>query len=262
MLFFSNYSTPGPGIPEDAPRATGLPRIWEMISRDYTAFWRAGILNFLSLIPFLFLVGWAYVTHSLLIAMIGGIVGGMIAAPCFYGLSDTLLRSLRDVPGYWWHRYSRAVKTNWIKTLLPGCIFGFIFSLQLFVLMHLPVLEGGGWLIICQLISMCVSIGIFLWALAQHSLIELKTSALLKNSVLLFFRFLKNSLAASAVMIVYLIIAAALFPGSVFLMITAGLWLPLLCCFQLIYPKIDEIFEIEKVLSERSAQLLKNRKAG
>jgi hypothetical protein len=262
MFFFSNYDTPGPGFDPDAPRATGWTRIWEMISRDYKSFWLAGILNILTSFPFMFMIGYAYATHSVLIALAGGAVCGMIAAPGFYGLSDTLLRSLRDEPGYWWHRYSRAVKTNWIKTLLPGCIFGFIFSLQLFVLMHLPVLEGGGWLIICQLISMCVSIGIFLWALAQHSLIELKTSALLKNSVLLFFRFLKNSLAASAVMIGYLIIAAALFPGSVFLMITAGLWLPLLCCFQLIYPKIDEIFAVEKVLSERSAQLLKNRKAG
>ena len=42
-LFFDD-SRPGPGVAPDAPRSTGLKRIWEMLSRDYLTFWGAGII--------------------------------------------------------------------------------------------------------------------------------------------------------------------------------------------------------------------------
>lgn len=250
MFFFSNYNNPGPGIDPDAPRAKGLTRIWEMVSRDYLSFWRAGILNVLSLIPLLFLAGYAYATHSLLIAIIGGVIGGIIAAPCFYGLADTLLRSLRDEPGYWWHRYSRALRENWKKTLLPGAICGAIFTIQFFILLHMPVLDMGFGMLLCQLVSMTVFYGIFLWAIAQQVLVELTFPALLKNSILLFFRYFTKSLAAALIAVIWILLLMIIFPGSVFLMITLGLWVPMLCSLQIIYPKIDEIFGIEKTLNE------------
>ncbi len=251
MFFFSNYDTPGPGFDPDAPRATGWTRIWEMISRDYKSFWLAGILNILTSFPFMFMIGYAYATHSVLIALAGGAVCGMIAAPGFYGLSDTLLRSLRDEPGYWWHRYSRAVKNNWLKTLFPGFLGGIIFSIQMFILFHMQELDGGLWLLISLIVSMTVFMGILLWFLVQHALLELSFIALLKNSLLLFFRYITKSLAAAGIALGYLILILLIFPGSVFLLITACFWLPLLCSFQIIYPKADEIFGIEKKLSSR-----------
>ncbi|MCR4951357.1 MAG: hypothetical protein K6A40_08560 [Solobacterium sp.] len=253
MFFFSNYNTPGPGIDPDAPRAVGLSRIWEMISRDYVSFWLAGILNVLTFLPFLFLAGLGYATHSLLIALLGGVIGGIIAAPGFYGLADTLLRSLRDEPGDWWYRYSGALKNNWKKTLVPGIIAGGIFSVQIFILLHIPMLDMGFGMVICQIVSMTVFTGIFLWALAQQVLIELSVMAMIKNSLLLFFRYLPRSLAASLIAIAWMILVNLLFPGSVFLLLTAGLWLPMLCCMQIIYPTIDEIFGIEKALNEELA---------
>ena len=251
MLFFSNYSKPGPGIPPDAPRADGLKRIWEMISRDYIRFWLAGILNVLTFLPFLFFAGYAYATHSLLLAVAGGAIGGLIAAPGFYGLADTLLRSLRDEAGFWWYRYSNSLKQNWKKLMLPGVIAGVIFSIQIFILVHIPVLGMGPFLLLCQIISMTVFTGIFLWALAQQVLLELSLGALIKNSILLFFRYFSKSLGASLIAIAWMILLNMLFPGSVFLLISAGLWLPMICCLQIIYPKIDEVFEIEKKLNER-----------
>ena len=34
----------------------------------------------------------------------------MIAAPQIVGLNDTILRTLRDEPGYWWETYRRTWK--------------------------------------------------------------------------------------------------------------------------------------------------------
>lgn len=252
MSLFFNYSRPGPGIPPDAPRATGLKRIWEMISRDHTAFWLSGMLNLLLTFPFAYGVGYACATHSLLFTLLVGIIGGLIAAPGFYGLADTLLRSLRDEPGFWWHRYSRALKKSWKSTLFPGALMGTVFSVQFFTLMHMHLLGGGLGLFLCQIVSMIVSAGIFLWALPQQVLLELSFGALVKNSLLLFFRCFFKTLQAAAIMLLFVLLVWVMFPNSVFLLLVVGLWLPLLCAFQIIYPQLDDVFDIEESIRQKT----------
>ena len=140
MPLFFDYSRPGPGVNPDEPRKKGFPRIWEMISRDFKSFWPAGAINLLFSLPFVFALRFAYYTHSVLFALLAGLIGGIIAAPSFLGLADTLLRSLRDEPGFWWHRYSRALKRSWKGTLLPGAIMGMVFSRKI---SWLPVVCSG-----------------------------------------------------------------------------------------------------------------------
>ena len=253
MIPFFDYSRPGPGVAPDEPRKTGLKRIWEMIARDYIAFWLAGILNLLLIFPFAYGVGYACATHSLLFTLLAGIIGGILAAPGFYGLADTLLRSLRDEPGFWWHRYSRALRKNWKSTLLPGALMGTIFSVQFFILMHMHLLGGGLGLLLCQIVSMVVSMGIFVWALPQQVLLELSFLALIKNSLLLFFRYFFKTLRASLLLLLFSGIVLVLFPNSIFILLVVGLWLPLLCSFQMIYPTLDDVFDIENALNQRRA---------
>ena len=50
-------------------------------------------------------------------------------------------------------------------------------------------------------------------------------------------------------------------PAAFFLLITAGLWLPLLCCYQIIYPRLDETFQIEKKISSKKEQSSRKQKA-
>lgn len=252
MSLFFDFSRPGPGVDPDAPRKTGLPRIWEMISRDYTKFWLAGLINLMFLFPFVFGAGYAYATHSLLFAVLTGGIGGSIAAPGFYGLADTLLRSLRDEPGFWWYRYSRTLKKNWKSALLPGAFMGVVFSVQCFTLLHMPVLGGGLGLLFCQIISMVVSVGFFIWVLPQQVLLELSIPALVKNSFLLFFRYILKTVAASGICLLFLLLICLLFPGSVFLLFVVGLWLPMLCVFQIIYPSLNDVFAIEETLKRQS----------
>ena len=76
----------GPGIAPDAPRKTGFPRFWETLSR----------------------------------APVCGLLGGAIAGPELCALADTILRGLRDEPGFWWHTYRRAWKRSAKASLLPA----------------------------------------------------------------------------------------------------------------------------------------------
>ena len=129
---------------------------------------------------------------------------------------------------------------------------GTVFSVQLFILHHMPLLGGGLGLFGCQIVSMVVSTGLFLWALPQHVLLELRFGALVKNSLLLFFRFFGKTMQASLLFLLYMLLVWAIFPASVFLLLVAGLWLPLLCAFQIIYPTLDNVFHIEESLQEKT----------
>lgn len=253
MFSFFDYSRPGPGFDPDAPRKTGLKRIWEMVARDYMSFWRAGMLNLLLMFPFAFGVGYACATHSLLFALLAGTIGGIIAAPGFYGLGDTLLRSLRDESGFWWYRYSRALGKNWKSALFPGALMGTIVSIQYFILMHMHLLGGGLGLLLCQIVSMVVSTGIFVWAFPQQVLLELSFVALIKNSLLLSLRYFFKTLQASLLLILFAGIVLAMFPNSIFLLLVVGLWLPVLCSFQIVYPTLDDVFDIENALNQKNS---------
>ena len=250
MPLFPDYNTPGPGIPDGMPRLTGMRRIVEMLSRDFNPFMLAGFVNLVTMLPLIFLIGYAVALHSVLFALIGGLAGGLIAAPCFYGLADVLLRSLRDAPADGIHRYKAALAANWKSTLVPGMVCGVIFSLEVFIILHLPQLGGLG-LALCEMVSMIVFVGVFLWGLAQHVLLDLSFGERIKNSLILYFRHIFKSLAAVAVMMIYLFMIIRMFPASVFILLVCGLWLPLLIVYQIIYPQLDEIFGIEKKLEQK-----------
>ena len=129
---------------------------------------------------------------------------------------------------------------------------GVVFSVQCFTLLHIPVLGGGLGLLFCQIISMVVSVGFFIWALPQQVLLELGALALIKNSFLLFFRYILKTVSASVICLLFLLLICLMFPGSVFLLFVVGLWLPMLCVFQIIYPSLNDVFAIEETLKRQS----------
>ena len=97
-LFHQNFDKPGPGVSPDAPRKRGAARFFEILGRDFSTIWMAGLLALISSLPFALLLWFAVSTHSLIPMLAAGILGGMIAAPQIVGLNDTILRSLRDEP--------------------------------------------------------------------------------------------------------------------------------------------------------------------
>ena len=129
-LFTRNFDKPGPGVSPDAPRKKGAARFFEILGRDFSTIWLAGILAMLGGLPFAAGVWFAVETHSLVPLVIAGVLGGMIAAPQIVGLNDTILRTLRDEPGYWWETYRRTWKRNLKESLLPGAVCGALLDLS------------------------------------------------------------------------------------------------------------------------------------
>ena len=135
-LFHQNFDKPGPGVSPNAPRKKGAARYFEVLARDFSTFWMAGLLAMISSLPFALGLWFAVTTHSLIPMLLAGILGGMLAAPQIVGLNDTVLRALRDEPGYWWVTYRRAWKRNAKAALLPGAICGLLLAMEIFTAFH------------------------------------------------------------------------------------------------------------------------------
>ena len=111
-IFQQNYDKPGPGVERDTPRKTGLARIVEVLSRDFFPFWKASLLLLLSCIPLVLGVHITLLNSNAVLMLLASALGGMIAGPQLCGIADTILRSLREEAGFWWHTYSQAWKRN------------------------------------------------------------------------------------------------------------------------------------------------------
>ena len=253
-FLFPDYNRPGPGVDPEAPRKRGVFRFWEVFSRDYWFIMLAGFLALAGMLPFIAGTVIAYRTHSLLIMLLTGLVGGIIAAPGICGLADVLLRCLRDEPGFWWYRYKNAMKRNWKGSILPGALFGVVFSVQCFTLLHLSQSGSGLGMFVCQLVSMLVSVSLFLYVLMQVALMELPLLKMLKNGIWLSIRYFPKTMFASLLQLAYWLAVVLFFPASATIMLLTSIWLPLLIAFVGLYPAIDDAFQIEKRLHEEQSK--------
>lgn len=254
-LFHSNFDKPGPGVAPDAPRKKGAARFFEILGRDFSTIWLAGLLAMLSSLPFALGLWFAVATHSLIPLLAAGILGGMLAAPQIVGLNDTILRALRDEPGYWWETYKRAWKRNAKASLAPGALCGLLLALEIFTLFHLDVSENMP-LVIASFVALILLAGLSQYLYAQVALIDIPFGGLLKNSLMLFLGYLPRSALGILWQLVYWGVIALFWPLTGFVMILTSLWLPCLLSLMGIYPALEKSFNLEQTIKAmRDAQL-------
>ena len=120
----------------DLPRKRGFPRFLELLGRDFWKYFKAGFLALLGALPFLIGMSYALQSHVLLFAPAAGVIGGAIAGSGLCGLADTILRSLRNEPGFWWHLYRRAWKRSAKDAQVPGVVGRHLLGTTIFFLLH------------------------------------------------------------------------------------------------------------------------------
>ena len=256
-LFNMHYDRPGPGVNPDTPRKKGAARFAEVLGRDMLSFWCAGMLALLSALPFALGLILSLLTHAVLPMLLAGVLGGMIAAPQLTGLHDTILRSLRDEPGYWWATYRRVWKRNLKGSLLPGAVCGLILAMQIFAAWHLGT--GQGSLLAVLVIGLVLLGGLAQYLFAQVALLDLPFASLLKNAVLLFFGYLPRTLLGVLWQGVYWGLVVGFFPYSVPVLLVTGLWLPALLSLMAIYPPLEKSFHIEETIRKMREDELNGR---
>ena len=254
-LFSQRFDRPGPGIDPDTPRKKGAARFFEILGRDFGTIWLAGLLAMISGLPFAMGLWFAVATHSIVPMVLAGVLGGMIAAPQIVGLNDTILRALRDEPGYWWATYRRAWKRNAKASLLPGAICGLLLAVQLFTALSLDLSSNLvlGALLLAGLLLLA---GIAQYLYAQVALLELSFGGILRNALMLFLGYLPRSALGLMWQVIYWTAVALLWPLSGFALVLTSLWLPALLSLMAIYPPLDKSFDLEKTIrTMRDAQL-------
>ena len=231
----------------DRPRKTGLPRLGELIVRDFWDNFRAGFLALAGCIPFILGLFFVVSTHAMLLAPVVGLIGGAVAGPELCAHADTLLRGLRDDIGrVWWPAYRKAWKRSAKASLLPGALGGALLSTQLFMLFHADALQLGLAVGAALVLGILFLLGLSLYLWPQLALMELGFGQLLKNSALLFIGQLPRTAAALAVYVVYLLVSLRFFSFAASLLPLTNFWLPTLPALFLVYPGLDQAFDIEQ----------------
>ena len=253
-LFQQNYNKPGPGVERDTPRKTGLARIVEVISRDFFSFWKASLLLLLSCTPLALGVYLALFNSNAVLMLLTAALGGLIAGPQLCGIADTILRSLRDEAGFWWHTYAQAWKRNVRFCLLPGAVMGILVGMQFFVVSNLSKLTVTAGLAVALILGILLSVSIFLLVWMQSAVMNLSFGNMIRNAVLLILISPLRAVGAVAVQILYWGAVWLWSPVSLVIFALTGAWLPFLLGIFLLYKPLEQNLELEKNISNLQAE--------
>lgn len=260
-IFNRNFDRPGPGVPKNAARKKGLPRFFEVLGRDMGSLFKANLLCALSFAPGAFFVGFGVMAHSLPVVVLAGVLGGMLAGPFYAGLHDTVLRALRDEPGFWWHTYKRAFKNNWKASLVPGALLGLLVSSQVFTAVF--VLETGAKVsaVSAGLLGLNVALtGMCLpFLFGQLVLMDMPFGGLLKNSLFFGLGNAPRALIMALVQAVYWSAMILFLPLSVLWCLLFGFVLMVLITQMIVYPVMDKTFNLEKQFQEKREKELEEK---
>lgn len=235
-----------------AMRKVGFSRFWELMGRDLWPFYKASLLCCLGFAP-----GFAAVVAGLFLAqpvlcVVGGVLGGAFAGPFLCGLCDTVLRALRDEPGYWWHTYRTAWKQNWRDALIPGAILGLFGGLWPWLLYGMTMMQNVPTLVwICMIVGAFLAMGYLSYVFAQIPLVSLSLKQILKNAGLFFIGCLPRTLGAAAVLCVYWGLVLLYMPYTLPVLLVTGFWLPVVIALLVLYVPLEKTFHLEKTINER-----------
>ncbi|MGN0983711.1 MAG: DUF624 domain-containing protein [Gemmiger sp.] len=243
-------------------RKVGLPRFFELLGRDLWSFYQASFLCCLGFLPGFVLMLFGLMAGAMPLCVAGGVLAGVVGAPFLCGLLDTVLRALRDEPGYWWHTYKKAWRQNWKESLLPGLAFGVFFGLWISLIFLLTSMESvpiSVWT--CLVVGLFLGLGYFGYLFAQIPLVSLPLGQLIKNAALMFLGFFPRTLAATLVMAGYWGLVLFYMPYTIPVVFVTGFWLPTVISMMILYPGLDKVFSLEKTIRERREAEINRRMA-
>lgn len=243
-------------------RKVGIARFFELLGRDLWPLYKSGILCVLGFLPGTALAVFGMMAGSALLTVVGGVVGGLVGGPFLSGMIDTVLRALRDEPGYWWNTYKRAWKQNWRQSLVPGALLGlFVGSWAWMLRAQAESGNTGTALWVASIAGIFVCTGFFTWLLAQVPLVDLPLAQIAKNAGLMFFGFFPRTAAAALVLALYWGATLLYLPATILTILAFGFWLPVTIALMIAYPGLEKVFKLEETINTRRAAEIEERMA-
>lgn len=252
MLFGREFMPEGAGVSPDAPRKKGVARLVEILSRDLDGIFLSGLLALLACVPAAVLIGLALWLGSLPLCLLAAVAAGWLVGPALTGLYDTILRALRDEPGYWWHTYKRVWKQSFKSSLVPGIVFILLWTLvayAAFVLPQMATISAGFALVLVLDMVLLLTLGSYFWM--QNALFGASVTKKLSNCVRMLLGFLPRTALSAAFQLGYWLLMAAVIPRCAFIFLLTGLWLPNLLAMMAIYAPIEKSLHLEEQIQAK-----------
>lgn len=238
------------GKDKNRPRRTGSARFMELILRQGWSFWFTNLFFCVTAAPGAAIAALGIWGGRAGLALAGGLLAGMMGGPWYVALQDALLRAMRDESGFWWQNCKKALASSGAASLVPGALSGAATAAQVSALASM--LSGGtavGYALL--FLSLLASVSVQLWFWPQLTLMKLPLIALLKNSLRLALAYIRRTLPAAALTLLYWGVMLAFLPLSLFVMPLLGAWYITLAGLLFVYPTLDEQFHIEETLRNR-----------
>jgi len=250
----------GTNAKKEQPRKSGASRFIEVLFGNFRDLIKLNLLFCCSalLSAAAFLLGFFGVltAYMYLLSILAAFpIGGALAAYVF-----CVTKMLRDEPGYIGHDFRRKFMENFKQAAAPGMLCAAFVYAQVFLWGPLVFSDDGidlVWLIlgIVILLIFCMVVP---YLFLQIAYIDLKTSQILKNSMLISFinapRSLMGAVTAGVIWVVYFFFL----PDSLFvapLIILIGIPISLLINMMWVWPPVDKQFKIDETLREKQETL-------
>lgn len=245
-------------IPEDREyqddrRQVGFNRYKQLLSRHTGEWLTINLITLLGALPLALGIGFGIATSSILVLIPASLLGGMIFGPFLSGLYDSVLRRMRDDTMTWKKNYAKSWKQNALGSLIPGAVLGLLTGLYCFMgmLFWWATVAPSAMTVVFYLLSMAVVLSIVNLYWPQLVLFRQSGIIRLRNCLLFALQNFWKVLKVSALEILYIIALVLFAPWTLLLLPVTGLWYPVFFSMHLLYPKLDEAFEIEAQFSQK-----------
>lgn len=217
-------------------------RLLELLRENLSHYFLSGLIALAGATLYGAAVWAAMISRSILPTLLAGLAAGALLGPCLCGLCDTILRTLRDMPGNWGDTYRRAWKQNTRQSIPFGMAMGFLLAGQSFAL-RFGLYPG------LTLLSLGILCALFVYVWPQIALVELRSLDVLQNAVVLALGHPLKTLGALAILAGWALLLWLLLPLSALLWAVGGLWFPALLVLLLLSDLLEDSFHAEATLS-------------
>lgn len=259
MGFFKrNYDKPGPGIPKDAPPKKGVARFFEILGCHLSDLIKLNFIFFLCTLPLQVFLTAAFAFSSadggltLLPLFLAALLGGIPVGPAYAAMCHIISKMLRDDPGFLWHDFKTAFKSNFKAAVVPGIVLSLFFVMQaLFAYIYIRFEAGEVAILAIFLFSVVLLTVTFPFYFIQASYLDIGTMDLAKNSFLLALAHFPRGLAGGLLGTGLVILQLLFLPVTAISLLLFGCAVPCLLNLMWIWPVIDRTFKIDETLRAR-----------
>lgn len=259
-LFSPNFNRPGPGVPKDAPPKKGFARFFEILFRDYSTMFKANLLFVLCCIPLTLIITFGFIFREylgmILIAAVLYLAASCLIGPMLVSVHAVVVKMVRDEPGYMWHDFKKAWKSNLKQSVPAGVMLCALLLVEVVALLFYMAQNMSFGFVMVGIVLFCILVVVTcgLLVFLQILFIDLPLGGMMKNALFMMFGFTKRTLPAGLVVCVLGALLILFFPLTLILILAGAPVMVAVIADMWAWPAMEQAFQISERQKARNAQ--------